>query len=71
MSGIGSFAIMALWGVVALSLLNFILPASSMMEWIIMGAVFALSAVLIAVETQQLKKRLLRLRRRRPQRWRS
>ena len=55
MSGIGSFAIMALWGVVALSLLNFILPASSMMEWIIMGAVFALSAVLIAVETQQLK----------------
>ncbi len=55
LSGIGSFAIMALWGVVALSLLNFILPASSMMEWIIMGAVFALSAVLIAVETQQLK----------------
>jgi FtsH-binding integral membrane protein len=55
MSGIGSFAVMALWGVVALSLLNFILPASSMMEWIIMGAVFALSAVLIAVETQQLK----------------
>jgi uncharacterized protein len=55
MSGIGSFAIMALWGVVALSLLNFILPASSMMEWIIMGAVFGLSAVLIAVETQQLK----------------
>jgi uncharacterized protein len=55
MSGIGSFAIMALWGVVALSLLNFILPASSTMEWIIMGAVFGLSAVLIAVETQQLK----------------
>jgi FtsH-binding integral membrane protein len=55
LSGIGSFAIMALWGVVAMSLLNFILPPSSMMEWIIMGAVFALSAVLIAVETQQLK----------------
>jgi FtsH-binding integral membrane protein len=55
LSGIGSFAIMALWGVVALSLLNFILPPSSMMEWIIMGAVFGLSAVLIAVETQQLK----------------
>ena len=46
---------MALWGVVAMSLLNFILPPSSMFEWIIMGAVFALSAVLIAVETQQLK----------------
>lgn len=55
MSGIGSLAIMALWGVVALSLLNFILPPSSTFEWIIMGAVFALSAVLIAVETQQLK----------------
>ncbi len=55
MSGIGSFAMMALWGVVALSLLNFFLPASSTMEWIIMGAVFGLSAVLIAVETQQLK----------------
>jgi FtsH-binding integral membrane protein len=55
LTGIGSFAVMALWGVIALSLLNFILPPSSMIEWIIMGAVFALSAVLIAVETQQLK----------------
>lgn len=55
MSGIGSFAIMALWGVVALSLLNIFLPASSMMEWIILGAVFGLSAVLIAVQTQQMK----------------
>jgi FtsH-binding integral membrane protein len=56
LSGIGSFAVMALWGVVALSLLNFILPPSSMFEWIILGAVFALSAILIAVETQQLKE---------------
>lgn len=55
LSGIGSFAVMALWGVVALSLVNLILPASSTFEWVIMGAVFALSAVLIAVETQQLK----------------
>ncbi len=55
LSGIGSFAMMAVWGVLAMSLLNFILPPSSMFEWIIMGAVFALSAVLIAVETQQLK----------------
>ena len=55
LSGIGSFAIMARWGVLAMSLLNLILPPSSMFEWIIMGAVFALSAVLIAVETQQLK----------------
>lgn len=56
LTGIGSFAVMALWGVVALSLLNFILPPSSTFEWIIMGAVFALSAILIAVETQQLKE---------------
>jgi FtsH-binding integral membrane protein len=55
LSGIGSFAVMALWGVVALSLVNIFLPASSTMEWIILGAVFGLSAVLIAVETQQLK----------------
>lgn len=55
LSGLGSFAMMAMWGVFAISLLNFILPPSSMFEWIIMGAVFALSAVLIAVETQQLK----------------
>ena len=56
LSGIGNFAVMALWGVVALSLLNFILPPSSMFEWIIMAAVFGLSAILIAVETQQLKE---------------
>lgn len=54
-SGWSGFLVMALWGVIALSLLNFFLPASSMMEWIIMGAVFLISAVLIAVETQQLK----------------
>ena len=53
---IGNFAIMALWGVVALSLLNFILPPSSTFEWIIMGAVFLLSAVLVAWETQSLKQ---------------
>ncbi len=56
LGGIGNFAVMALWGVIALSLLNFILPPSSMFEWIIMAAVFGLSAILIAVETQQLKE---------------
>jgi FtsH-binding integral membrane protein len=55
LSGIGSFAVMALWGVVAMTLLNFILPPSSTFEWIIMAAVFGLSAILIAVETQHLK----------------
>jgi hypothetical protein len=54
-SGFGSFLVMALWGVIALSLVNIFLPPSSMMEWIIMGAVFVISAGLIAVETQQLK----------------
>jgi len=55
LSGIGSFAVMALWGVIALSVINLILPASSMIEWIIMGAVLLLSAVLVASNTQQLK----------------
>jgi uncharacterized protein len=55
LTGIGSFAIMALWGVLALTLVNLFLPANSMFEWIIMGAVFALSAVLVAFETQNLK----------------
>ena|SRR6185436_6599150 len=56
LSGIGSFAVMALWGVVALSVLNLLFPPSGMFEWIIMGAVFLLSAVLVAVQTQQLKQ---------------
>lgn len=55
LTGIGSFAVMALWGVVAMSLLNLILPPSSLFELILMGAVFVLSAVLIASNTQQLK----------------
>jgi uncharacterized protein len=54
-SGFGSFLVMALWGVIALSLVNMFLPANSTFEWIIMGAVFVISAGLIAVETQQLK----------------
>jgi FtsH-binding integral membrane protein len=56
LSGIGNFAVMALWGVVALSVLNFILPPSSTFEWIIMAAVFGLSAILIAADTQHLKE---------------
>lgn len=53
---IGNFAVMALWGVVALALVQMFLPASSTFEWIIMGAVFLLSAVLVAAETQALKR---------------
>jgi len=56
LGGIGNFAIMAIWGVLALSLLNFILPPSSMFEWIVMGAVFVLSAVIVAWQTQELKE---------------
>ena len=56
LSGIGSFMIMAIWGVVALSLISLFLPASSTFEWIIMGAVFVLSAGIIAWQTQELKE---------------
>ena len=53
---IGSFAIMAIWGVVALGLVSMFFPASAMMETIIMGAVFLLSAAIIAWQTQELKE---------------
>lgn len=53
---IGSFMIVALWGVVALSLVSFFFPPSSMLETLIMGAVLLLSAGLIAWDTQQLKE---------------
>ncbi len=56
LTGIGSFAVMAMWGVLALSLLNLILPPSGMFEWIIMGAVFILSAAIVAWQTQELKE---------------
>ena len=55
LTGIGSFAVMALWGVVAMSVLGLLFPPSGMFEWLVMGAVFVLSAVLIASNTQQLK----------------
>lgn len=54
LTGIGSFAIMALWGVVAVSLVGLFFRSSAL-EWITMGAVAGLSALLIAWETQQLK----------------
>ena len=53
---IGSFLIMAIWGVVALGLVSMFFPASAMMENIIMGAVFVLSAGIIAWQTQELKE---------------
>jgi len=53
---IGSFMIMALFGVVALSLVSLLFPASGMMETLIMFAVLGLSAGLVAWETQALKE---------------
>lgn len=53
---IGTFMIVALWGVVALSLVSLLFPPSSMLETIIMGAVLLLSAGLVAWDTQQLKE---------------
>ncbi len=53
---IGSFMVVALWGVVGLSLLSLLFPPSSMLETLIMGAVLLLSAGLIAWDTQELKE---------------
>lgn len=56
LQGIGSFLIIALFGLVALSLLSFLFPPSGMMETIIMGGILLVSAGLIAYETQHLKE---------------
>lgn len=52
----GVFMIMALWGVIGLSLISFFFPPSGMLETGIMLAVLLLSAGLIAWETQELKR---------------
>ncbi len=52
----GTFLIMALWGVIGLSLISFFFPPSGMMETGIMLAVLLISAGLIAWETQALKQ---------------
>ncbi|MDF1679770.1 Bax inhibitor-1/YccA family protein [Ponticaulis sp.] len=54
-SGFGNFMIMAMIGVFGLSIINMFMPPSSTMEWIIMGAVFVLSAGIVAWQTQELK----------------
>jgi FtsH-binding integral membrane protein len=55
LSGFGSFAVMALWGVVGMSVISLLFPPNSTIEWIIMAVVFVLSAVLVAANTQNLK----------------
>ncbi len=54
--GMGSFMIMALWGLVGLSLLSLLFPPSGMLETAIMVGFLLLSAGLIAWQTQELKE---------------
>lgn len=62
LSAIGVFAIMAIWVLLAVSLIYMLLPAlnimqpSSNMEWLISGGFALLSAVLVAWQTQELKE---------------
>ena len=53
---IGVFMGFALWGVIGLALLSFLFPPSGMLEIIIQLAVLGVSAVLIATDTQNLKR---------------
>jgi FtsH-binding integral membrane protein len=53
---LGTFLIVALWGVIGLALISFFFPPSGLLETIIMGAVLLLSAGLVAWDTQQLKE---------------
>ena len=53
---IGGFLIMGLWGVVILSLVSLLFPPSGMLELGIQLAVLALSAGLVAWQTQELKE---------------
>ena len=54
-SGLGAFAIMALWGLIAVSLLNVFLFHVSILSLLVQVAMLGLFAVLTAVQTQQLK----------------
>ena len=62
LSAIGSFAIMAIWALFAVSVIYMFLPMlgimepSSGMEWLISGGFALLSAVLVAWQTQELKE---------------
>ena len=53
---IGTFLIIALFGLVALSLVSLLFPPSGIMELVIMGGILLVSAGLVAWETQQLKE---------------
>lgn len=61
LSGIGSFLVMAMWILFAVAIVYAVLPMTGLMqpsgpmEWIISGGFALISAILIAVQTQQLK----------------
>jgi FtsH-binding integral membrane protein len=55
MSGLGSFLIMGLWGMVALSLLNIFLLHASVLQMLIQIVMLGIFAGLTAFQTQQLK----------------
>lgn len=67
LSAIGSFAIMAIWALLAVSVIYMFLPMlgimepSSGMEWMISGGFALLSAVLVAWQTQELKENYYQL----------
>lgn len=61
LSGLGTFLVMAMWILFAVAIVYAILPMTGLlqpsgpMEWIISGGFALISAILIAVQTQQLK----------------
>jgi hypothetical protein len=53
---IGVIAIFALWGIVGMALLSFLFPPSGFFETAITVGVLAISGVLVAFDTQNLKR---------------
>lgn len=53
---IGIIAVFALWGVIGISLLSFLLPPSGMFELLVQVGVLGISGVLVAFQTQELKE---------------
>lgn len=54
--GIGSFMIVAIWGLLALSIISLFFPPSGMLETAIMAGFLLLSAGIVAWQTQELKE---------------
>lgn len=56
LSGIGNFLIMALWGLVIVSLISFLFPPSGAFELLLQVAILIVCAGLVAWDTQNLKQ---------------